>query len=511
MILQSDSPPTAAINGLASRSVSALKWNYLGAGVKVVSQVIIGIILARLLGPQPFGQIAIAWVLLGLGNLLADSGLTVALIQKPNISLIDVRYVFTIQVCLGLLLTLLTLAVAPFISAFFNLPDLGVVLCWMGLLFLLQSFGQTSSALLRRNLDHKRVQLIQATTYLGAYLILAVPLAYAGFGVWSLVTAQLTQAALSSLFMYLSKRHPIGATLKPEQSGLLTFGSKVLASNLTSWGISNVDSIIVGRILGATNLGLYSRSMSLLTSPMNATVSALQGVLMPLISRSQHEPNAAGRIYLAAICLMTALLAPIFVAVACVPQTVVFAIYGSTWSDAVPIITPLALAMPVNALLALGGPVLQGLGLAGREALSQAISLFTMVVCVSAGATISLEVAAWVVLAIYCLRAVLVTHLSADASKVNINAILRALAGPILLSLLAAFVSWQTDSLLLSWSYGSGVRLICILCLNAVVIPLVLLVAGPWLLCPEARSILLQVRPHLPTYTTGILTYWSHR
>ena len=496
-------------SGLARRSLGALKWNYLGTGIKVLSQLVIGIVLARLLGPEPFGLIAIAWLMLGLGSLIADSGLSVVLIQKPHISPRDIRYVFSLQMLAGLLLTLLAVTLAPVIAAFFERPDATVVLRWMSLLFVMQAFGQTATALLRRDLDHKRVQLIQVGSYLFAYPLLGLPLAYSGFGVWALVIAQLTQTALSTLTAYLSVRHPVWPVLRADQPGLFRFGSKVLGSNLTSWGISNIDSAIIGRMLGVTNLGLYNRSMNLLASPMNAAVSTLQGVLLPLYSRLQHRPEAARDTYLATLCLMSAVLAPAFSAVAVMPETTVLAVYGAAWHSAFVLIAPLALAMPVNAALALGGPMMQGLGHAGLEAASQGIGFVVLVVAVIVAASFSLQAVAWVVLAVYCLRAWLVTRLAAGLVSITASAILRALAGPVVLALLAALSSWLLDAWLAPLFAQPGVRFVLVITLSALFILAALLVGGHRLLCAEARSLLSQVRPHLPPRLGGMLAHWS--
>lgn len=500
----SETPPS----GLARRSIGALKWNYLGMGIKVLSQLVIGIVLARLLGPEPFGLIAIAWLMLGLGNLIADSGLSVALIQKPDISPRDIRYVFSLQILIGILLTLLSVAFAPVIATFFDRPDAAMVLRWMSLLFLVQAFGQTASALLRRDLDHKRVQLIQVATYLLAYLLLGLPLAYSDWGVWALVIAQLTQATLFSLAAYLSMRHPLMPALHADQPGLFRFGTKVLGSNLTSWGISNFDSAIIGRMLGVTDLGLYNRSMNLLASPMNAVVTTLQGVLLPLYSRLQHRQGAVRDTYLATLCLMSALLAPAFAAVAVMPETTVLAVYGLAWQSAAVLITPLALAMPVNAALALGGPLMQGLGHAGLEAVSQGIGLLVLIVGVIAAASVSLEAAAWVVLAVYCLRAWLVTRLAAGLVAIPASAILRALAGPAVLAMLSALLGWQLDTWL-SGSLEPGSRFVLVIGLSAAAVLVAVLVGGRWLFCTEARALLSQARPHLPARLGGMLAHWS--
>lgn len=495
--------------GLAMRSLGALKWNYLGTGIKVFSQLVIGIVLARLLGPEPFGLIAIAWLVLGLGSLIADSGLSVALIQKAHISPRDIRYIFSLQMLAGILLTVLTLALAPAVAVFYARPDAAVVLRWMSLLFVIQGFGQTAAALLRRDLDHKKVQLIQVGTYLFAYMLLGLPLAYAGYGVWALVIAQLAQTASNTMAVYLSVRHPLRPALRADQPGLFRFGTKVLSSNLTSWGISNIDSVIIGRQLGVIELGLYNRSMNLLASPMNAAVTTLQGVLLPLYSRLQHRTEAVRDTYLASLCLMSIVLAPVFTSVAVMPETTVLAVYGLAWINAAALIAPLALAMPVNAALALSGPMMQGLGRAGLEATSQGVGFVVLVVAVIVAASYSLAAVAWVVLAVYCLRAWLVMRLSSSMMSIPASAILRALAGPMVLAILAALLAWQFDAGLARWVAQPGLRFLVVLGLSALVVLVALLAGGRWLFCTEARTLLSQARPHLPLRLGTMLAHWS--
>lgn len=501
----SDPRPT----GLAQRSIGALKWNYLGTGVKVTSQLIIGIVLARLLGPEPFGLIAVAWLMLGLGNLIADSGLSVALIQKQTISARDICYVFTLQILAGLGLTLLALMASPWIAAFFGRADAVPVLRWMSLLFVLQAFGQTATALLRRDLDHKRVQLLQVFSYLAAYLLLGLPLAFSGWGVWALVIAQLTQTVLYSAAAYLSVRHSLTPTFRAEQSGLFRFGSKVLGSNLTSWGISYFDSAIIGRMLGMVDLGFYNRSMNLLASPMNAAVSTLQGVLLPFYSRLQGRTGDARDTYLATICFLSAILAPAFAAIAAIPETTMLAVYGQQWQAAAVLITPLALAMPINAMLALGGPMMQGMGRAGMEAVSQGVGLIVLIIAVIAAARISLAAVAWAVLGVYLLRAWLVTRLAAGLVFAPASAFLRALVGPLLLAVLAFSLAWSADHWLAASLSHPGVRFIVVMGAAAITVMFAIGLWGRWIFCAEAKTLMHKARPHLAPRMGSLLLRWS--
>ena len=106
-----DADPGLVPNGqagepsMSQRSFTALKWNYIGAFARSGSQFVIGIILARLLGPEPFGLVAVALLVISLGALIADFGLASALVQRKNVSREDIRFIFTIQLLVGAILT----------------------------------------------------------------------------------------------------------------------------------------------------------------------------------------------------------------------------------------------------------------------------------------------------------------------------------------------------------------------------------------------------------------------
>ena len=170
-----------APSNLLARSATALKWNYAGVLVRVACQLAIGVVLARMLGPAPFGVVAIAWLLIGACNLFADFGLAAALVQKEHVAERDIRFVFTCQVALGALLTGIGMLVADSVASYFGVPDAAAPLRAMFGLFLIQSIGQTSAALLRRSLDFRYLQQISIGSYLLGYLAIGIPGAVAGW------------------------------------------------------------------------------------------------------------------------------------------------------------------------------------------------------------------------------------------------------------------------------------------------------------------------------------------
>jgi PST family polysaccharide transporter len=408
----------------------------------------------------------------------------------------------------GITLTLLATLTSPLIAGFFKRVDATPVLYWMSLFFVIQAFGQTSTSLLRRNLDHKRVQLLMVSSYLVGYLLIGTPLAFSGAGVWALVSAQLSQAALYSLGAYLSVRHSLLPAFKADQSGLFGFGAKVLASNLSSWGYLSLDSAVIGRMLGVVDLGLYSRGLNLVSSPTHAAVSTLQGVLFPLYARLQGQTDKIQRIYLGSVCLLSVIMMPTFAGLAAIPDTAIHAIYGESWQAAAVLITPLALAMPVYTVMALAGPMMLGMGRAGMEAVSQGIGLLVLIIALILAAQISLAAVAWAVLLAYLLRALLVSRLAMGLVSVGVLSLARALAGPMLLGLLAAGFAGFIDQALANSASGSVMLLAADIGLTGVAVAVAMLLLGRWILCAEARSLLLQLKHHLPHALSWLISRW---
>jgi len=439
---------------------------------------------------------------------VADLGLAAVLIQREWISNRDIRYVFTLQVAVGIALSLLAVFASSWVAEFFGREEVAPVLRWMGLLFVVQAFGQTATALLRRDLDHRRVQTLQVASYLAAYLLLGAPLAFSGAGVWALVSAQLAQAVIYAVGAYLSVRHALLPTFKADQSGLFGFGSKVLISNLTSFGYSSLDSAIVGRMLGVVDLGLYNRSLNLVASPMNAAVSTLQGVLFPLYSRLQGRPDQARRIFLASVCLLSAVLIPLFAAVAAIPETAILAVYGERWQAAVALVTPLALAMPVYAVLALGGPMMLGLGRAGMEAAAQGVGVLVLFGATVFAAQTSLAAVAWAVLAVYLLRAFLVTRLAMGLVSIEVLSLAKALVGPMMLGVISALSAGYANQVLAAVLPGSFSLLAADIVLAAMAVTIATLSLGRWFFCMEAKAVLLQAQPHLPSVLGRLIGHW---
>lgn len=462
---------------LAGRAISAAKWSYAGNIARAVGQFLIGIVLARILGPKAFGVVAIAWLMISAGKLVSDFGFGAALVQRKELTPRDIQFAFTIQLLIGIGLTLVGIFSAPYVAGYFKQPEAAPVIKAMSFLFVVQSIGQTGTSLLSRQLEFKSIQLANVATYLLAYLGIGIPFALLGMGVWSLVVAQTLQAVSYAIaVVWLSGMRP-RLSLRPDSPGMFYFGAKVISANIASWGILNLDSAVAGRAFGVSDLGLYNRAMALAATPTATVTTSMQGVLFSSCARTQDNVGRVRSAYLGATGLLGLVTVPVFVTVALVPGTVVSAVYGSAWMKATTIVAPLALAMPVHAILALVGPVLMALNRVELEVRSQWLALLVMIPLLLLAAMYSLAALAWTVLMAYLVRLVLLVIAMRKVVPFSWGEWLRALLPAVLFTAMVAVPTFLADTF--AGLQEAGVRLMTDLAIAGALSALALRVIGP--------------------------------
>ncbi len=381
-----------------------MRWNYAGFLSRGLAALVVGIVLARLLGPKPFGQIGVAAIIFGLGNLLADAGFSSALVQAPELDERHIRFSFTMQMLFGCLLTAIVWSIAPAVGKAVHDPGVVGVVRAVSPLFLLQSAGQTATGLMKRQMRFQSVQIAQVSSYLLGYALVGVTMAFAGCGVWSLVAAQLSQPLLYSLIAYAHVRHSLRFYINRSGLRLLRFGAQVTGANIINWTISNLDNIVVGRAFGSTSLGLYSRGFNLASVPAEGFVSTCQQVLFASCSRVENSFDRMRRAYLATAAGVALVTLPVFWSLAVCGRFVIGGLYGPRWSEAVPLFTAFAIAMPFFALMGIAGPVLGAADRVNQEIHTQAVSLGFALLMFVAAVQVSIVAVAWAVPIVYAFR-----------------------------------------------------------------------------------------------------------
>lgn len=487
-----------ASKNLTTQSINALKWNYVGRFVSLSMQFTIGIILARMLGPEPFGLIAIALFVQGLGNLFAEGGLGSALIQSQDISDHDIRSVYFTQILIGVFLSVTVCGLAPLIAAFFKQSNATPVIMTMALLFTIQAIGQTGNALIRRKMEFKKLQIISLASYSIGYIGLGLPLAYLDYGVWALVVAQLTQNSVNTIITYASVRHPVLPFVSPVTCRFLRFGAAITFNNITSWGIGCIDTVIIGRSFDAVMLGVYNRTFSLVNMPMYAITSSVQSVLFSAYARAQSNNKIIRRTFIASISVMALFFIPIFGAVATVPDLVISTFYGDKWQAAIPLMTPLCFAMAVHAMLAMAGPLLSAIGLPQVELKAQMLTLVISVPSLIIAAQYSLVAVAWTLLGAYILRLLLLVTATLRVIGAKTHRLLNVVLIPLVITALLTALCWLLRQVPSFQSYSEAMQLGSIILICAFTYLTLLLLFRRLILRGELKEFVRSLHNKLP-------------
>lgn len=432
---------------LTDRSLAAAKWNYLGVLVRAATQLLVQIALARLLGPDAFGLIAFTLLVVSVGGIVVEMGLGAALVQKRDASNVDVQIVFTRVMMVGILATLAAYGSASHLATFFGDPRIATVMRWMSLVFAMQALSVTSLSLLRRELAFKSIQGVQIGSYVVGFLAVGLGLALLGAGVWSLVAAWIAQSGLAAASYYALTRHSVRLRLAGGDPAMSRFGLRVVCTNIANWVTENIDNLLVGKMFGSAALGVYSVSYNLVRVPTNHLVVTMQTVLFPASARAQDNLSGLRRAYLTVLSAVSLFALPVFLGIAVSAGTVIDALFGSAWSGANAVLTPLAIGMTFHALMAIAGPVLLGKGNASAELTVQVMVASVLFATLLVVGRWSVAAMAWAVCGVYAIRFIAMTLALARSIQLPTRAFFTSVRGAIIAaaattSLLAALEAY---------------------------------------------------------------------
>lgn len=260
-----------------------------GQGARMIIQTLGVVILSRLLEPSEFGLFAMVLVIVGVGEVLRDFGLSAAVIQARDITREQQSNLFWINTAIGCALCAVLIVCSGVVADFYGEPQLAKVAVAVSAVFVLNGMSTQYRAALNRELRFTALAVSEVVS-MGLGLIVGVGVAIAGYGVWALVAQQLVQALVILVMTvlcgrWIPGRPSLGADMKP----LLTFGWNFGCTQLINYLSRNIDTIVIGRRFGTESLGFYNRAYQLLTLPLNQINGPATKVAFPVLSRISDD------------------------------------------------------------------------------------------------------------------------------------------------------------------------------------------------------------------------------
>ncbi len=351
---------------------SALGWKSLQhVGSKVVYFLRL-LVLARLLAPDDFGLIAIAFVAIEITERLTDLGMTAALVQRKDLDERHYDTAWTIGLIRAAFVSLIVYVTAPLVADLYGDERASPLIRVLALLPLLEAAASVKVVELIRRLDFRTLTFVKLPAAV-ANAAVAISLA-PFFGVWALVGGALAGPAAHLIMSYVVA--PYRPHLRVDQQStraLIHFGRWMFTIGLISLAGNSVLRLIISRELGTDQLGLYFLAAKLAFLPLEIADEVIASVTFPLYARLQASKEKVVRAFRAVMLATFALLTPASLILIALAPGVAENILGARWGGTAPVIRALAFVSVVYLLGEGIRPVLKGMGKPSKVALIEAV------------------------------------------------------------------------------------------------------------------------------------------
>jgi teichuronic acid exporter len=322
------------------------------------------IMLARFLGPDQFGLVAMANIFSALVTVFLDQGFSEAIIQAKEISKSYLSTAFWLNLGIGIILSIIGFFSSGLIAIFFDEPRIIPIIKAFSLSFAITSFGSVQVALMKRQMQFQTLSII---ILIGRFLsgVVALYIGWTYASAWAIVLQSIILTSTTSLLSWFAGSwRPSFLFSKLESKELFKFGVNILGLKLITFFSTRFDDLIIGYMLGSVALGIYTTAYRILRILNDLLLQVASSIALPVFSGLQDDPSQLQRSILDATHYVGLIALPICGVVFVATEQIVIFLWGDIWIETVPImrllvflaVTGVFTTIPGNALVAIGKP-----------------------------------------------------------------------------------------------------------------------------------------------------------
>lgn len=330
--------------GLERSVASGVAWSFSEKFMTMAIQMVVSIVVARELMPEDFGVMAIMTFFTSVALTIVDSGFSQALVRKSQPSDEDYSSVLSFNVVTSLVLYVALVALAWPVAHFYEQPVIIDIAPVLFLLLPVNALCVVQTAMLNRELRFKLLsQIIFSASLISG--VVAVVMAFMGFGIWALVAQRLLMMAIKAILFWTLHRwrwrvRPSMVSLR----SMAPFSLRLLATDLVASIYNNVAQLFIGKSYSTSALGYYSQAQKLKDLPVLSIVSAVQGVTFPALSRMGDDIERLVEGYMRIMRMLSFVIFPIMLGLVAIAPEMFMLLLGEKWMPTVPFFEILALA-----------------------------------------------------------------------------------------------------------------------------------------------------------------------
>lgn len=306
-------------------------WSFVGRFGYLIINLFANIVLARILGPEVFGQMAIILFFITIASVITESGLSGALVRAENVRESDYSTVFIFNFFISLILFVLIILGSSLISKFYdimNLRDLIIVSCSV---IIINAFKITQTTKLIRDMKFKKKYMYEFISISIASLV-GVFLALNDWGIWSLVVMQIMNSLILTVILWIALgRLKIYSFDFVYFKSIYKFGVNTTLASIINTGFDNIYQLILAKYFSISQTGLYYQGKKLQEIPVGILQSTVLNVVYSGLSKIKNDPKSFNELYTTVVRLFTVLLSIMCVFIYLYADTIILNLYGDAW------------------------------------------------------------------------------------------------------------------------------------------------------------------------------------
>jgi len=302
------------------------------------------IFLARILGPEDYGVVAILVTVLGFFEMLMVSGISNAIIQRTNVTQNELNSLHWLNTFLGIAIGLTTFFAAPMIANFFNSPAAETPIMLLSLASIVNSQSHVSRASLEKELHFKPVALIEFLAGVSSSTLVVV--GALNYGVIGVGGGMVVGFIVRSILFFFAAKPIVDLRLHfsfNETRRFLSFGIFQLLNSVVGYLDGNMANLVIGRSLNSRSLGGYNAAFNLSVTVPSRINPIVTRVMFPAFSRVNHDIERFSIVSLKLITFTGLVNTPVLLAMTISAPILVPFVFGVQWTWVYPIVQIMSL------------------------------------------------------------------------------------------------------------------------------------------------------------------------
>jgi lipopolysaccharide exporter len=341
---------------LRERTISGAKWSAISTLTIISLGLIQMTVLARIIDNHQFGLLTISLVIIALADTLSDFGIANSIIQRKDISQLELTTLYWLNVSIGIVVCVAVFSLSHVIAGVLHNPDLAPLIQTLSVAFVIIPHGQQFRALMQKELEFSKIGAVESFSVLSGFTFTVVSAHYwpvAMTAIWGYLVNTTVRTTLFGILGCKIYRPGLMFSLK-SVSANIKFGAWLTADSVINYLNTNLSTLVLARILGASVAGGYNLAYNVAVVPPMKLNPIITRVLFPAFAKIQDDTEKLRVNFYKLLSVVGIINFPALLGLMVVSGTFVPLVFGEKWAFITPILQLLCI---VGLLRAIGNPI----------------------------------------------------------------------------------------------------------------------------------------------------------